>query len=357
MSDREALLAAIRAAPDDDAPRLVFADWLDEHGESGFAQFIRLEIERDRLPADDLQRERLLTLKLRQAFPGRVDDLDISSSTRRGFHATIQAGLLGLRAGLDRLGPYAPRVSVLISGGRAAERAATAEAMAGAPDVMADAFREIFASPWVRHWYALDLQDLLLPQGWVRWMTGPGNLTGLEELAISGGLDDDGVRVLADADLPRLTGLLIHEVLARGDPELLTSDAAFALAESPLLARLDTLNIVGRWVDDNGLRALAASPRLAGLRLLVVCPWRDSWTGLRALIESPHLSGLTSLDISWQELGPGLAELLARPDVLPGLTRLAIAFPDRAELEALARRFGDGLIVEEEETAGEGEEG
>jgi uncharacterized protein (TIGR02996 family) len=28
MSDAAALLAAIRAAPDDDAPRLVYADWL-----------------------------------------------------------------------------------------------------------------------------------------------------------------------------------------------------------------------------------------------------------------------------------------------------------------------------------------
>ena len=31
MSDREALLRAILATPDDDAPRLVYADWLEEH--------------------------------------------------------------------------------------------------------------------------------------------------------------------------------------------------------------------------------------------------------------------------------------------------------------------------------------
>src|SRR5438309_1192533 len=30
MSDREALLAAILARPDDDTPRLAFADWLDD---------------------------------------------------------------------------------------------------------------------------------------------------------------------------------------------------------------------------------------------------------------------------------------------------------------------------------------
>ncbi len=32
MSDANALVAAILAAPADDLPRLVYADWLDEHG-------------------------------------------------------------------------------------------------------------------------------------------------------------------------------------------------------------------------------------------------------------------------------------------------------------------------------------
>jgi len=42
MSDA-ALLAAIRAAPGDDAPRLVYADWLDEHGQPERAEFIRVQ--------------------------------------------------------------------------------------------------------------------------------------------------------------------------------------------------------------------------------------------------------------------------------------------------------------------------
>ena len=55
MSDREALLAAIRANPDDDLPRLVYADWLDENADSlppmerhsagDRAAFIRLQVE------------------------------------------------------------------------------------------------------------------------------------------------------------------------------------------------------------------------------------------------------------------------------------------------------------------------
>ena len=60
MSDRDALLAAIRQAPRDDAPRLVYADWLDEHGDPDRAEFIRLQIEIDpfRRPDTDLDRWR-----------------------------------------------------------------------------------------------------------------------------------------------------------------------------------------------------------------------------------------------------------------------------------------------------------
>lgn len=39
------LLKAIAAAPDDDLPRVVYADWLDEHGDAGRAAFIRAQIE------------------------------------------------------------------------------------------------------------------------------------------------------------------------------------------------------------------------------------------------------------------------------------------------------------------------
>jgi uncharacterized protein (TIGR02996 family) len=43
-SDESAMLAAIRAAPDDDAPRLVYADWLEEHGQTLRAHLIRGQI-------------------------------------------------------------------------------------------------------------------------------------------------------------------------------------------------------------------------------------------------------------------------------------------------------------------------
>src|SRR5438094_4748150 len=43
MSDADALLDAIFDNPDDDTPRLVYADWLQEHGQANYAEFIRLQ--------------------------------------------------------------------------------------------------------------------------------------------------------------------------------------------------------------------------------------------------------------------------------------------------------------------------
>src|SRR6201986_5154337 len=50
MNEREAFLRAICDNPDDDTPRLVFADWLQENGEEDRGEFIRLQIEVAGLP-------------------------------------------------------------------------------------------------------------------------------------------------------------------------------------------------------------------------------------------------------------------------------------------------------------------
>jgi uncharacterized protein (TIGR02996 family) len=45
MTQHDALLAAVCAAPDDDLPRLVYADWCDENGDPDRAEFIRTQVE------------------------------------------------------------------------------------------------------------------------------------------------------------------------------------------------------------------------------------------------------------------------------------------------------------------------
>ena len=53
MSDRESLLQAVRERPDEDGPRLALADWYAGTGEPDRAEFIRIQVERSRLPEED----------------------------------------------------------------------------------------------------------------------------------------------------------------------------------------------------------------------------------------------------------------------------------------------------------------
>lgn len=61
--DDATFLRAVGAAGDDSLPRLVHADWLDEHGQSARAEFIRTQCA---LTAADLTADRRLVLELRE---------------------------------------------------------------------------------------------------------------------------------------------------------------------------------------------------------------------------------------------------------------------------------------------------
>jgi uncharacterized protein (TIGR02996 family) len=53
-SDRQALWEAVCARPEDDLPRLAFADWLEEHGDPHWAKYIRARCALDgKVPGDD----------------------------------------------------------------------------------------------------------------------------------------------------------------------------------------------------------------------------------------------------------------------------------------------------------------
>ena len=64
MDDDMAFLRAIRERPDDDLPRLIYADYLDERGQSARAEFIRVGCERARLPDGDYRHRQLVEREL-----------------------------------------------------------------------------------------------------------------------------------------------------------------------------------------------------------------------------------------------------------------------------------------------------
>src|SRR4051812_11131858 len=72
----DAFLRAILDAPDDDTPRLVYADWLEERGEA-LGPFIRVQLQLPAMSDDDPRRwlleaeEARLETELRQALAGK----------------------------------------------------------------------------------------------------------------------------------------------------------------------------------------------------------------------------------------------------------------------------------------------
>ncbi|MBY0460273.1 MAG: TIGR02996 domain-containing protein, partial [Gemmataceae bacterium] len=58
-TEAEAFLQRIRAKPDDDAPRLIFADFLDEEGDPR-GRFIRVQLALAHLPEHDRARNALV---------------------------------------------------------------------------------------------------------------------------------------------------------------------------------------------------------------------------------------------------------------------------------------------------------
>jgi uncharacterized protein (TIGR02996 family) len=112
--DESAFIAEVLAAPDDDAPRLVWADWLEEHGDPR-AELIRTQCElsrtafknRRRTALEDVE-SRLLrehydawVLPLRQLGAKGVD-------LRRGFVEQIEITAADLLAQAERLFAVAP---------------------------------------------------------------------------------------------------------------------------------------------------------------------------------------------------------------------------------------------------------
>jgi uncharacterized protein (TIGR02996 family) len=87
VTDEAAFLRAIANAPEDDAPRLIYADWLEERGDPR-AEYVRLELELHHI--DERDSVRRLELELRH-----IDDRD---SVRR---FAITQRMIGVKLQLD----------------------------------------------------------------------------------------------------------------------------------------------------------------------------------------------------------------------------------------------------------------
>jgi uncharacterized protein (TIGR02996 family) len=298
MPHDDAFLRAILEAPNDDAPRLIYADWLEEHGDPDRAEFIRVQIALAHLPEDDPRREALksreygLLLSHRDEWLGEMGPWAAPQPFERGFATWMQLrddahveAFVSRAAAWFRLAPLC-RLSVQTDRALAP---ITWRALAALPELGRLTF---LAANCLERTTAEVLADTELPR--------------LAELDLNGSqIGPEGAAALLTAPWVdrvkslELSGRRLEEPLTeRGEPMLrvtfanIRDEGVAILAESPRLSRLLRLNLRWNRVADPGVAALIGSPHLLGLERLELREGRQSW-GHAA--EPPRIDERTSL--------------------------------------------------------------
>jgi uncharacterized protein (TIGR02996 family) len=310
-----AFLRDIKEHPEDDTPRLVYADWLEENGDADRAEFIRLQCELERLPGGD---ERVPELRRRA---GVMERAHARAWLPAAIHALNGGSPKPFKDGRFRRGFLD---SAYLQPRRPVWLTMAADALALEP------LRRLTLG---RGDAGLSLEALLTE------LAATPHFDALQALRLdSRGLTTEGIRLLASAPhLGRLTELDLSS-----DP--LSAVDVRALVGTPLGGRLTSLAFEIKEGEEPGvLRALQSRPGLPALRSLHVSRSKVGGDWLRRLVTGPPGAGLTVLELFSAGLGaPDAAALVSSP-LWPRLERLALWHGDIGDegagvlLEALPR--------------------
>jgi uncharacterized protein (TIGR02996 family) len=299
MSRKQAFLHAIRADPDDDSTRLVYADWLEEHGDPDRAEFIRLQVQRAVLDPHRIIRGWRPKGREAQLLASHEDDwLGHAADwlNNNGAHWAFHRGLIHLEInGRAFLSPDLPR------GLEACLRAGWVETLELGMDP--EDMAALAASPRL---------------GWVA------------QLTLGGGAEDISL-LAASPHLARLTRLAL-------DHAFIGDEGAVALAASPHLGNLTHLDLECAHLGAVGAVAVATSPVLTRLTHLSLCDNALEADGCQAFLDALRLGQLRSLDLSFCMLRDEGARRLASCSRLAPLVGLDLAYNylTEAGIEALA---------------------
>jgi uncharacterized protein (TIGR02996 family) len=224
MSDA-GFLRDIVEHPQDDAPRLVYADWLDDHGQSDRAEFIRVQCQLARLPEDDPRRPDLAYcagVLLRRHGPEWGKPLERFTRRvefSRGFVGKVTLTAAKFLKVADGLLARTPLRELRLLQLKAK-------------------IKQIADCPALARLRALDLHGLAIGAGRTGVLAGSPHLANLTELRLAfNHLGDQGAELLAGS--PHL-GRLLHLDLSWND---IGDRGALALARSPHLGRLLELHL------------------------------------------------------------------------------------------------------------------
>jgi uncharacterized protein (TIGR02996 family) len=232
--ERAALLAAIVAEPDEDAPRLVYADWLQEHDDEEQARFIRDSVALEWLADHEDEKRQRIARRL------------TAVADRNGLRWLEEVGVVGADPVYDRgmveAVQYAGAYSFAADAPTLFSRVPVREATIGGltNELDPDWLGVLAEMPDLARLRGLWLMNDWRPvasDGWERFITSP-HLAKLQALAVQyAGLDDDDIRALERAE--HLTNL--EELGLAGN--WLTTVGALSVVRCPRLPNLTTLSL------------------------------------------------------------------------------------------------------------------
>jgi uncharacterized protein (TIGR02996 family) len=263
MTDADALLRAVLAAPDDDAPRLVYADWCDEHGDPDRAAFIRAQVGLARDPnhprrAELVQTEQTLWSKHRAEWTAWVPPWAEVPGFDRGFLERIRCEAADYLAGADEVRLRTPLMGLRLYG-------------------TADLAVPVFRSRALDGIRVLILSVDVNAGDWAHFAACP-YLGRLEELNLNSKAPP-GEIVTALVESVNLGALRVLRLRSCG----LADEHTARLVRHPWVARLRSLDLRGNLILDEGGLALVESPHLGGLESLTLTgnPVADGWLAER----------------------------------------------------------------------------
>lgn len=296
--NEQPFIDAVRSNPDDDAPRWIFADWLEEHGHHKRAEFIRNSIQlangvdSNDMPLTDEHKKKLeaaIAPRLKEersrwnqlictnegaVYPGQATAI---------LYPTFDRGLpCGLSVGLHEVDP-----KTLI----AALRSAPITSLTLWDNALLNNFADC---PETKSITTLILNGNKLPE--LKPLLSTSSFSGLTGITLSSA-NKETLKGLINAQ--SLTNLTSLECISTR----LEADAIAEAMSLPNANRFKRLRFAGNFLGNAGLNSIATSPNLKSLRELDVSNCDITGWGIGALAKSPLFGQLSKLDLSMNFFG------------------------------------------------------
>lgn len=324
MPNPDTFLAAICDQPDDDAPRLVFADWLEENGDGARAEFIRTQIELARADGKSrgherlLERQKLLLRRHKKEWTAPLKGIAERMEFARGFVMSLTLPAERFLRHAERIFQLAPVRSVTVthSVGRTLDLAACKELAR----LTAISIQSIYATA----------------QGIVAALGDPFSSRPSAVPYADDRIGDTGFADLVSSQ--HLTALAWLHVPSNN----VTASSVRALVQAPVARQLRRLDLSHNPIGDAGFATLCAGDALQHLE------WLDLSCCNIGVTPNEMLSMLLSQvrERAMKQPLPAIG-VLADPRILPSLRYLNLQGNrvGEADRRALRTRFGANVHI------------